>query len=227
MSRKQGTRFKRFRNIALAGGTAFAVNLLLKSLRYEVEGWERVKLEAWHGRGVIFCFWHNSIMIPLGHESRRDCKGLMSLGADGEFAARVIRHFGVESIRGSSSRGGASLLQKLMNEAGPGSIFAVTPDGPRGPRYQLAGGSPWMASRTGIPLAPVGMALSRNWKLNSWDRFRIPKPFARAVMMFGAPIHVPRDLDRDGLTQTASELEKEMHCLTRTAAHKVGCAWPD
>ena len=190
-------RFKRFRNEVLAGGTAMAVRVLLSSLRYEVEGWESVKREARTGKGVIFCLWHNSIMIPLGHECRKDCKGVMSLGADGEFAARVMSHFGVEAVRGSTSRGGAGLLLRLIQEARPGSVFAVTPDGPRGPRYQLAPGSAWIASRTGIPLAPMGVALSRTWKLRSWDRFRIPKPFARAIMSFGEPMHLPPDLDKD------------------------------
>ena len=206
----------------LAGGTAVAVRLLLLSLRYHVEGWESVRREAWEGRGIIFCFWHDSIMIPLGHESRTRCKGLMSLGADGEFAARVLSHFGVGSVRGSSSRGGPRLLRRVLQEgAGAGSIFAVTPDGPRGPRHELAPGCVYLSSRTGIPLAPVGMALSRHWELPSWDRFRIPKPFGRAAMIFDGPLSVAPDLDRSGIDAFASRLEARLHELNAEARRKV------
>lgn len=219
--------FVTIRNGLLAGMTALAVRLLLRSLRYEVEGWERAKLEGWYGRGVIFAFWHNSLMIPLGHESRRNCRAVMSTGRDGEFAARVVRRFGVGSVRGSTSRGGAPLLLELLRRSERGAIFAVTPDGPRGPRYRFQPGTAYLASRTGLPVVPVGMALSRTWKLRSWDRFRIPRPFARAVMVFGRPEHLSPDLDRGKLEASRVHLEDTLHRLSREAARKAGCAWPD
>lgn len=215
------------RNRLLTGATALTVKVLYLTVRFDIQGWERAKLEAWHGPGAIFAFWHNSLMVPLGHESRKGVKAFISSGPDGEYAARVVRSFGIGAVRGSSSRAGsAALLEAIRRSEGNGR-FAVTPDGPRGPRYQFQHGTAFLASRSGIPIVPIGIALSRAWKLRSWDRFRIPKPFGRAVMIFGPPIHLSSELDREAVEEARGDLERELHRLSREAAVRAGVAWPD
>lgn len=221
------TRFKEFRNRALCLATAAAVRLLYLTTRFTVRNWDRIKLEGWHGPGVIFAFWHNVLMIPLGHESRFDCHALVSPGRDGEFAARVISRFGIIPVRGSTSHQGVTAVLQVLRTAGRGTTFALTPDGPRGPRYRFQDGAAYLASRTGLPVVPLGMAVDRAWKLRSWDRYRIPKPFSRIYMIFGDPVRVPPDLSRERLEAERERLEQELHRVSREAAHLAGCAWPD
>lgn len=219
--------FKEFRNRMLCGATAWAVRGLYLTARFRVRNWERVKLEGWHGNGVIFALWHNVLMIPLGHESRRGCHALMSPGRDGEFAARVVARFGIHAVRGSTSKQAAGALLNILRSAGPGRTYAVTPDGPRGPRYRFQPGAAWLASRTGVPVVPLGIAVDRAWKLRSWDRFRIPKPFSTIHLVFADPIRVPPDLDRDRLEAERLRLEAELFRVSREASHLAGVAWPD
>jgi hypothetical protein len=221
------TTFKGFRNRALAGATAWAVKLLYLTVRFKVLNWDRAKLQGWHGSGVIYALWHNVLMLPLGHESRIGCHALLSPGRDGEFATRVVARFGVRAIRGSTSRQGVGALLQVIRAAQPGTTFAVTPDGPRGPRYRFQPGAAWLASRTGLPIVPIGIAMDRAWKLRSWDRYRIPKPFCRVHMIFGNPVHVPRELDRTGIEAARLRLEEELFRVSREASHLAGCAWPD
>lgn len=220
-------RFKQLRNGFLCGATAWAVRLLYLTVRFDVHGWERAKTEVWDGAGAIYVFWHNSLMLPLGHECRKGFRALISPGKDGEYAARVVRHFGIGSLRGSTSKDGARVLLRALKEREGPVRIAVTPDGPRGPRYVFQIGSAWLASRLQAPVIPIGIAMTRAWKLRSWDRYRIPKPFCRAVFVFGEPVHTPPGLDREGLEAARVDLEKQLHRVSREAAERAGCTWPD
>ena len=109
-----------------------------------------------------------------------------------------------------------------------GHSLVVTPDGPRGPRYQAHEGAVFLASRCGLPVVPIGMAFSRSWRLKSWDRFRIAKPFARAQMVFGAPrIDRRRTSTASGLDRERAWLEGELRALSKAAHDRVGAPWPD
>lgn len=220
-------KFKEFRNRALCGATAAAVKLLFASVRFRAHDWEPVKLLACHGQGVIFALWHNTLMLPLGHESCRGTMALVSPGRDGEFATRVIAHFGVGAVRGSSSRQSTAALHHILHAVGPGRTFSITPDGPRGPRYRFQPGAAWLAARSGLPVVPLGIALTRAWKLRSWDRFRIPKPFSHMHLVFGKPIYVSRELDAPALEAARARLESALGDASRAASHLAGCAWPD
>jgi lysophospholipid acyltransferase (LPLAT)-like uncharacterized protein len=186
-----------------------------------------VRERAWRGGGVIFAFWHNVVMVPLGHEARRRTVALVSPGGDGTFAARIVRHFGVHSARGSTSQQGVSGVFSLLRDRPEGYSLVVTPDGPRGPRYRVQTGVVYLASRSGLPIVPVGMAVDRTWRLRSWDRFRIPKPFARAEMVFGSPRLVPPDVDRGNLEEERLSIEQTLHALSQEAHRRAGSTWPD
>ena len=180
------------------------------------------------GEPGIYLLWHNTIMISLGHEGRRGLTALISPGADGEFAARAVQQFGVHAIRGSTSKRSLSLLRRLVRRAETETLrLAVTPDGPRGPRYQVHAGAVWIASRLGIPLRPVGMAAARSWRLRSWDRFRIPKPFTRVSMRYGAPMPVASALDRQGIEEARRRIEAALLDVAARAHADVGVSWPD
>jgi lysophospholipid acyltransferase (LPLAT)-like uncharacterized protein len=219
--------FNRLRNTLGTIVAAAGVKALLMTVRYRAKGWDLVKPLAQAGDGVIYAFWHNVMMLPLGHQSRHATIALVSAGTDGTFAARIVRHFGVGAIRGRTEREGASSVMEALRSRPPGHSIVVTPDGPRGPRYHAHEGAVFLASRCRIPVVPVGMAFSRCWRLRSWDRFRIAKPFARAEMVFGAPKTIPQDLDREGLDRERAWLERELHALSKEAHEIVGMPWPD
>jgi lysophospholipid acyltransferase (LPLAT)-like uncharacterized protein len=176
---------------------------------------------------VIYAFWHNVMMLPLGHQSRHATIALVSAGPDGTFAARIVRHFGVSTICGRPEREGASSVMEALRSRPRGHSIVVTPDGPRGPRYHAHEGAVFLASRCRIPVVPVGMAFSKSWRLRSWDRFRIAKPSARAEMVLGAPKIIAQDLDRQGLDRERAWLEKELHALSKEAHETAGAPWPD
>jgi lysophospholipid acyltransferase (LPLAT)-like uncharacterized protein len=219
--------FNKVRNTIGTWVAAGAVKTLLFTVRYRAKGWEEVKPLAQAGDGVIYAFWHNVMMLPLGHQSRHATIALVSAGPDGTFAARIVRHFGVRAVAGRPERVGSTSVLEMLRTRPPGHSIVVTPDGPRGPRYHAHEGAVFLASRSRLPVVPVGMAFSKSWHLRSWDRFRIAKPFARAEMVFGAPRMIPQDLDRDGLDRERAWLEQELHAVSKEAHDIVGEPWPD
>jgi len=220
--------FRGLRNRALIGATGVGVRTLFLTMRFRVEGWEAARKQL-EQTGGILVLWHNVVMIPLAHSCRREMRALISVGRDGEFAARVMRGFGVEPIRGSTSRAGARALREAVARARTtrGMRLGLTPDGPRGPRYRFQIGAVWLAAATGLPVIPLGVEVSRAWHLRSWDRHRIPKPFSRAHMVFGDPVFVPDGLNRDDLESERCRMEAALCEASQDAARRAGVTWPD
>jgi lysophospholipid acyltransferase (LPLAT)-like uncharacterized protein len=115
--------------------------------------------------------------------------------------------FGLGSVRGSSSRRGVAALVGLKRELSSGTDVCLTPDGPRGPRYVLQAGAVKLAQSSGAPLVPVHVRFSSAWRLKTWDRFVIPKPFSRVTVTFSDPIHIPRVLEEAEFENRRLELE--------------------
>jgi lysophospholipid acyltransferase (LPLAT)-like uncharacterized protein len=198
---------------ALGWVVANGMRLLTATLRYRVNG----------GRGpaklpdepVIFALWHNRLGLCMKvyesfvrPEQRRDhLAALISASKDGAFLATILQQFGVEPVRGSSSRRGAQALLELASWAERGYDLAVTPDGPRGPCYVVQEGIMSLAQITGLPIIPFSYHLGWMIRARSWDRFQIPLPFSRCEMTFGEPIRVPRgatDVERAQLREQLS-----------------------
>ncbi len=207
-----------------ASASALAVVLrgLLATVRYRVSGYENARAAAATHGGFVLAIWHEAIMVGLGHDVRRGATALVSPGGDGTFAARLVAPFGVKSVRGSTSRRAAEGVLGLLKERTPGGAVVVTPDGPRGPRRVPQDGAAYIASRAGIPIVPVGVAVRGRKRLGSWDRFLIPLPFAAARLIYGDPIFLPRDADRETLKTAAADLGLKMAALTAAAAADLG-----
>jgi len=145
----------------------------------------------------IFAFWHGT-MLPLVWTHRGEgVSVVISEHRDGEIIARIVESFGFKTIRGSSSRGAARALIGIVRELERGSEVAVTPDGPRGPARRFASGALVAAQRVGVPIVGIGVVASRAWRLNSWDRFMIPKPFSRVQIAYTLPTRVAASSARD------------------------------
>ncbi|HEY7567202.1 MAG TPA: lysophospholipid acyltransferase family protein [Gemmatimonadaceae bacterium] len=145
---------------------------------------------------VIFAFWH-SHMLPLVWQHRDEGVAvLISQHADGEIIARICEALGYRTVRGSTSRGGARALVEMDRQLQQGIDVAITPDGPRGPAHSVAPGVVYVAQRASVPIVPIDVRASRAWHLRTWDRFMIPKPFARITIRYGNLHRVP-NVDAD------------------------------
>ena len=205
---------------ALAWAAANLMRLLAASLRYEVNGANGpAKLPV---TPVIFALWHNRLGLCMKayHSFVRPqhptdhLAALISASKDGAFLAAILENFGVQPVRGSSSRRGAQALLELSSWAERGYDLAVTPDGPRGPCYTVQDGVMTLAQVTGLPI--VAFSFRLNWKIRvkSWDRFQIPLPFARCEMFFGEPVHIPRDVTDEERARLRQKLHDELMVTT-------------
>ncbi|KAB2835775.1 MAG: lysophospholipid acyltransferase family protein, partial [Caedimonadaceae bacterium] len=115
---------------------------------------------------------------------------LISSHSDGQYIANIVGHYGIQTIAGSSSKGGSQALRKILRVLKDGHAVGVTPDGPRGPRFEVSDGIIQMARLSGADIIPVTFAISRRRVLKTWDRLIFALPFSRGVLMYGKPIHL-------------------------------------
>lgn len=166
----------------------------------------------------VFCIWHNRLAFSLiiyrrfiqPHGTNRRLAALVSASKDGAFLAGVLQNFGVQPVRGSSSRRGSQAMLELTSWLDRGYDIAITPDGPRGPRYVAQDGAIALAQVTGAPLVPVSCVLTPKISLNSWDRFQIPVPFGRCDVTIGPALLPSRDLDEAGRAAIREELQRRL-----------------
>jgi hypothetical protein len=154
-----------------------------------------------------------------GQTKRRSLgKGLVALisaSKDGAFLAAILECFGVQPVRGSSSRRGPQALLELTSWAERDYDLAITPDGPRGPRYVVQEGVMSLAQLTGRPIIPFGFYARRKIQLKSWDGFQIPLPFSRCDLSLGKPIHVPREATNAEREEIRKSIEKTLIDISR------------
>lgn len=209
----------RFRCAGIVGSAV--VTGLFSTVRFEHEGTCHYEEHRRAGRPVLFVFWHDQL-LPLVHVHRHEgVRVLVSEHADGEYIARVLERQGFETARGSSTRGGRRGLRELLRAAKAGRDVAIAPDGPRGPRHRFKEGAVAAARLLGVPLVPVVAAARSGWRLASWDRFLIPRPFSRVRVLYGPARTVSGDADREARRRMARELERELEELTARAAREV------
>jgi lysophospholipid acyltransferase (LPLAT)-like uncharacterized protein len=161
---------------------------------------------------VIFILWHGQLLPLLYHHRHEGVAVLISEHSDGEIVARIAISLGYRTVRGSTSRGAARALIGLSRAVKEGYDLAITPDGPRGPAKSFAAGALVVAQRTGAPMVPVAVSASRGWRLKSWDRFLIPKPFARVHIVYGDLMSIEPGDVRDA----ADEADRASRALAET-----------
>ena len=205
--------------------TAGAARALGATLRLTCEGLEPLEPLWTARRPLIYAVWHARILMVPWLNARlarthgaRPVRVLASRSRDGELVARWVTRFGLRVTRGSSSRGGAEALRELTTAVRAGEDVAVVPDGPRGPRERLQAGVVVLAALTGAPVVPFGFAARPARRLASWDRFMVPLPFARAAAVFGKPVAIARDAERE---TAAADLERALREVTETADRLV------
>lgn len=182
-------------------------------LRVLNAGWRRERLnqENWDevfagGGGVLLAIWHGRMLCGMADHAQRGYAVLISHSRDGDIISRMVERFGYRLVRGSPGRGALGAVRQMVGELERGAVIVITPDGPRGPRHEMRPGLAWVARETGFPVLPMGFACDRAWRLNSWDRFTIPKFRARVVLTYGQPVRVARDADEAQLEQAGREI---------------------
>jgi len=198
---------------ALAGtaGRA-AVDALLATVRYELDEPPAYRALLESGQPILYVLWHGRL-LPLTHANRgRGLVTLISLSRDGEYIARIVEGWDYTVVRGSTSRGGAKALARLVRLARQGRSIAVTPDGPRGPRERMKPGALLLARRAGLPVVPAAAAATRAWWFEGWDRFLVPQPFSRVRIAYGEPMSIEGE-DEATLEQASREVEARLAAL--------------
>ena len=181
------------------------LQLWARTLRFEIDDRAGLINTPPSPRYIGVC-WHNRLLL-LPHVIQRflpQRKGaaLISASRDGALLADVVQRFDFEVVRGSSSRKGVAAMLQLADVMVNGRDAFITPDGPRGPAYHLSPGVVFLAQKSGAAVVPVNLEFSSCWRLKSWDRFIVPRPFSRVRVTFGAP-HVVLS------TETEEEFESE------------------
>jgi lysophospholipid acyltransferase (LPLAT)-like uncharacterized protein len=207
-----------FKVAALSLLAAGFIRALRATVRLRHHGDER--LREWERRGerFILAFWHRHLLLMPYAYRGRCISVLVSQSTDGELIARTVAHLGIDSSRGSSSRGGIAGMRSLLRKAAEGWDLAFTPDGPRGPLREVQPGVILAAAATGLPIQPVAIAATRAKLLRSWDRFLVPLPLSTVHFVYGEPLSVER---RGDLEQAAAELK---HRLDAAEAEAEGWA---
>ena len=190
--------------------------------RWTVEGGEIPRRLRADGKGFILAFWHGRLLlIPMAWQRLAPMHMLISSHRDGRIIADAVTYFGVDSIAGSTRRGGSTALRAMLKWLAAGECVGITPDGPRGPALTASAGIVNVARLAGVPIVPIAFATSRHRVLRSWDRFYLGLPFGRGVFLWGEPITVARELDEAGVEAMRLEIECRMNELAAAADFRV------
>jgi lysophospholipid acyltransferase (LPLAT)-like uncharacterized protein len=171
---------------------------------------------AGRGQRYIYAFWHETGALPIFQFATTRCHVMISEHADGQMIAEVCRNMRIPVLRGSATRGGVKMVRQILRDSRLRHM-AITPDGPRGPRRHLKGGIIYLAARTGIPVVPCGVGFDRPWRLRSWDRFALPRPWSRATCVSGVPVVVPRDAGKEQLEDYRRRVQQDFDWVSALA----------
>ena len=175
------------------------------------------------GRRYIFAFWHSRILLLSYIYKGLNASIMVSNSADGEVIAQVLQRHGHKTIRGSTRKGGLrALMHQIADMRSHRRPGVVIPDGPQGPRHKVQTGVILLSQKTGCPIIPLAYSSKRRKVFNSWDRFIVPFPWARGVVIYGRPIEVPRKADAGMITRCTLQLEQELNRITAQADAHFG-----
>jgi lysophospholipid acyltransferase (LPLAT)-like uncharacterized protein len=192
------------------------INLIGRTVKFRIEGWENWEAASQDGHLPIYTFWHNRVFLSTYFWRRRRIVVMTSRSFDGEYIARFIQRFGYGASRGSSTRGATGAIVEMVRLMRAGCPTAFTIDGPKGPRYLAKMGAVLLAKKTGNPILPFTITADKFWEVKkSWDGFQVPKLFTRSRVDIGHPIYVSADADEEQLKTKRDELQLALDEITR------------
>jgi len=212
------SRWRRIQIPVIAWVVYWLVRLIGPTLRFEFLGKRNAVNRPETRQAVIGAFWHRCIFPALWYFRNHGIVVMITMNFDGLWASRVVEKFDYRVAQGSSSRGGLNALLLMAQEVEAGWVVAFTPDGPRGPRYVAKPGPVMLARRTGKSITVFHIGLSSAYTFEkSWDRFRLPFPFSRAVLVVAPPIYVSKDADSEEMGRKISEMQAALECVRDVA----------
>ena len=201
------------------------IRLIWHTNRWQVEGGAYPEPSHAAKTPYIGAFWHGRLlMMPMGWPRAMPLSMLISAHRDGLIIAEAVRYFGVDVIVGSTNTGAAGALRALIRTLREGYCVAITPDGPDGPAMHATAGVVAVARLSRAPIFPITYATSRRRILPSWDRFHLPLPFGRGIIIIGEPIEVPADLDEAGIERYRRLVQDRLIARTAEADRRMGQA---
>jgi lysophospholipid acyltransferase (LPLAT)-like uncharacterized protein len=205
----------------------------LASIRWRHVGRDKAQAVWDRGGPAIACFWHSRIALspacwPMDRVragKAQDPRALISQSSDGAFIAAAMARLGFPAIRGSSTKawdkakpkGGTAAFREVLRWLKSGGGVAITPVGPRGPAEHMAEGAPLLARLSGAPVLLVGLACTPPFRLGTWDKAMLPRPFGRGVIVWAGPFQVPADADPAALEATRAEWQATLSRITAEA----------
>lgn len=213
--------------LALAG----YMQLVKATTRWSVHGLDAITPIWDGGQGVVGCVWHARVLMTIAGwpKNVQPATILISRSPDGEFVAHAAKHHGIGVIRGSArnprkdkDKGGAPAFRAMIEHVANGGCLAVTPDGPRGPRMRASLGAVRLSRATGAPMMAYAWSTSGRIVFNSWDRFILPLPFSKGVIVWKGPIAPPESSEPAVLEAKRLELEAAMNEAARQADEASG-----
>ncbi|MBI5643298.1 MAG: lysophospholipid acyltransferase family protein [Deltaproteobacteria bacterium] len=193
------------------------IRFLSLTMRKTYVNYEAYRSMTDSGKQTISVFWHGRLlMVPYAYPGRR-LTGLISQSKDGELIRRVFKGFGIESVRGSTTRGSLGGIRGLLKSVREGRDLALTPDGPKGPGMKAQMGAIHIARATGLPVFPISFNASKKKIFGSWDSFLLPYPFSKGVFICGDPLYVKADAGSAEMEEARQKLENSLNELTAKA----------
>lgn len=169
------------------------VEIIGHTTKFHITGDEQFREYLNSNKGLILAIWHGRTLLPVYYYRGLGIWAITSLSRDGELQTRIIGRFGFRTVRGSSGKGGMKAALITSKKLADGGILAITPDGPKGPIYEIQDGTIFLSRRAGCPIIPVGVGLSKRRLTKAWDKYAFPFLFGRCEMIFGEPISPPKD----------------------------------
>ncbi|HTQ33162.1 MAG TPA: lysophospholipid acyltransferase family protein [Stellaceae bacterium] len=205
----------------------YAIHLYIRFVyvtnRWRVEGAEHPRRLREAGKPFILAFWHGRLMmIPMAWQRLAPIHMLISAHRDGRIIADAVAYFGVQTVTGSTRRGGSAALRFMVKALAAGDCVGITPDGPAGPAMTASTGIVNVARLARVPILPVIFAASRRREMRSWDHMQVALPFGRGVFIWGEPIELEADLDTAGVEHARQLVEQRMLDMVTEAETWVG-----
>jgi hypothetical protein len=218
---KKITKSKQARRV-LAWFSYMYIKLAYQTSLWQIKVPEEVDLSQYISKPALYAFWHGRLaMMPYLAPSTLKMNVLISNHSDGEIIAIAMHHFGFGTISGSSYRKGSGALRQIIKKSKMGENIAITPDGSRGPRMRVNGSIIDIARIAKMPIIPISFATKNCRIFNSWDRFMLPLPFSKGILIYGTPITIPDHSDTK-LSWLNQELELELNKITEIADKLMG-----
>ena len=166
----------------------------------------------------ILCFWHGRLlMMPLSWNKKKKINVLISTHSDGQLLSKTVKYFNIETITGSSSKGGSEAIRNIIKSLKSGISIGMTPDGPRGPRMKVNSAIIKIASLTGHKIVPLSYSVKKKFFLNSWDKSLVALPFGKGCFVWGKPIKIKKNISTNEDLKLSKRLENNLLKLTKKA----------